>query len=127
MALHTTRVQHVYARRMGYCNMIHDALSALLVTEETLYIGARITQPYCVLGFGENQIAYVDLGKIDSWSEDICDERYALGLAELLKSYDARLMLDDNGNGLVAEIPSLHDAEYLARCFLMEYNALFGC
>lgn len=49
-------------------------------------------------------------------------------MKDLLVSYGAKLMLDENGHGLVVEIPAipdLVDAETLAQDFLKEYNGLF--
>jgi hypothetical protein len=108
--------------------MLHEILIPYLDDLETVSLGPMVTQPYCVLDFHEQEIAYIDIGKIDIWSEGICGNEYAQGLKNLLDSYGAKLMVDESSYGLVVEIPAipdLVDAETLAQDFLREYNALF--
>ena len=109
--------------------MLHEILLPYLDDFETVSIGARLTQPYCVLEFHEQTIAYVDIGKISDWSQGVCALEYAEGLKDLLVSYGAKLMIDELQQGVVVEIPSIPDppvsAELLAEDFLKEYNTLF--
>lgn len=57
--------------------MLHPILVPYLDDLETVSLGPLMTQPFCVLDFHEQEIAFVDIGKLTTWSEGVCGDEYA--------------------------------------------------
>lgn len=106
-------------------SLLHTHLAPFYHGEQVKF-GAVLTQPYMALEFAGGTSAYVDIGRLDAWTEDVCADEYAHALECLLRKYDAVLVIDyaDGRPGLLVEIQD-PAAESLALAFLAEYRLLF--
>jgi len=109
---------------------LKQQLQQYLVTEETVSLGPMLTQPdrptFYVHQQGETELVFIDIGEIDSWTQGVCADEYAEGLAELLSKFNARLMIDEANNGLVVEIESKTRIRELVHQFVTEHNQMMG-